>query len=409
MNEDNLLARVNQGLDEVRPYLATDGGNLSLVKITSDFTVFIRFEGSCKTCDVNQMTLKLGIEESVKKYAPEVKSVETVDYKMVKSDIIIIGAGPCGLFSVFEAGLLKMRCHLIDFLPQPGGQFSEIYPKKPIYDIPGFPEILAGDLVNNLMKQIAPFKPGFTLGEKVEKIHRKPDGSFDVITNRKTKHNGKVIVIAAGLGCFEPRKPEIKELSVFEDRGVDYIIKDPYKYNKKKVIISGGGDSALDWAIHLGNGIADEITLVHRRDTFRGHLDSVDQLYQMSKAGKLNLITNAEVTELEGDNVLKHVRIKQENTTFLKEADYWIPLFGLSPKLGPIANWGLNLDKKNRELRNLENCGTRDEIKKLEKWENWGIKQMCKSRARAPKLGNWDFGKIGELMILTNRDCARRN
>jgi thioredoxin reductase (NADPH) len=126
---------------------------------------------------------------------------------MIKSDIIIIGAGPCGLFSVFEAGLLKMRCHLIDFLPQPGGQCAEIYPKKPIYDIPGFPEILAGELVDNLMQQIAPFKPGFTLGERVEVINKKEDGSFDVITNRGTQHNGKVIVIAAGLGCFEPRKP----------------------------------------------------------------------------------------------------------------------------------------------------------------------------------------------------------
>ena len=266
---------------------------------------------------------------------------------MIKSDIIIIGAGPCGLFSVFEAGLLKMRCHLIDFLPQPGGQCAEIYPKKPIYDIPGFPEILAGELVDNLMKQIAPFKPGFTLGERVEVINKKTDGSFDVITNRGTMHNGKVIVIAAGLGCFEPRKPNVESLHMFEDKGVDYIIKNPDKFINKKVIISGGGDSALDWAIHLGKGIASEVTLVHRRDSFRGNLDSVDQLYEMSTARKLNLITNAEVIDLEGDRHLNKVRIKTENETFLKEADYWIPLFGLTPKLGPIANWGLNLDKNN--------------------------------------------------------------
>ncbi len=276
---------------------------------------------------------------------------------MIKSDIIIIGAGPCGLFSVFEAGLLKMRCHLIDFLPQPGGQCAEIYPKKPIYDIPGFPEILAGELVDNLMQQIAPFKPGFTLGERVEVINKKEDGSFDVITNRGTQHNGKVIVIAAGLGCFEPRKPNIESLQMFEDRGVDYIIKNPDKFSNKKVIISGGGDSALDWAIHLGKGIANEVTLVHRRDSFRGNLDSVDQLYEMSTAGKLNLITNAEVINLEGEGHLNKVLIKTENETFLKEADYWIPLFGLTPKLGPIASWGLNLDKNNI-LVNTEDYST---------------------------------------------------
>tara|TARA_Y100001968_G_C19448252_1_gene766717 strand:+ start:304 stop:1311 length:1008 start_codon:yes stop_codon:yes gene_type:complete len=270
---------------------------------------------------------------------------------MIKTDIIIIGAGPCGLFSVFEAGLLKMKCHLIDFLPNPGGQCSEIYPKKPIYDIPGFPEILAGDLVDNLMKQIAPFKPGFTLGEKVEIIQKNQDGGFLVATNRGTEHHCKVIVIAAGLGCFEPRKPIIDNLSFFEDKGVDYIIKDPMKFKNKNVIISGGGDSALDWAIHLAKNIASEVTLVHRRDSFRGHLDSVDQLKKMSESGKINLITNAEVIAVNGNNKLSSVHIKQADSVLEQNLDYWIPLFGLTPKLGPIADWGLNLNKNKIEVQ----------------------------------------------------------
>ena len=264
---------------------------------------------------------------------------------MIKTDVIIIGAGPCGLFSVFEAGLLKMRCHLIDFLPNPGGQCAEIYPKKPIYDIPGFPEILAGDLVDNLMSQIKPFKPGFTLGERVETIEKKEDNSFLVVTNRGTQHLAKVVVIAAGLGCFEPRKPVVDNLSLFEDKGVDYIVKNPEKFKDKKVIISGGGDSALDWSIYLAKGIVSELTLVHRRDSFRGHLDSVEQLNKMTKSGKINLITNAEVVGLKGKDNLSTVSIKRDQGVLEKQADYWIPLFGLTPKLGPIADWGLNLDK----------------------------------------------------------------
>ena len=264
---------------------------------------------------------------------------------MIESDIIIVGAGPCGLFSVFEAGLLKMRCHLIDYLPQPGGQCSEIYPKKPIYDIPGFPSILAGELVDNLMKQIEPFKPGFTLGERVDTIKKKEDGFFYVTTHLGTKHKAKVIVIAAGLGCFEPRKPQIENLAFFENKGVDYIIKDPNKFKGKRVVVSGGGDSALDWSIYLANGIASELTLVHRRETFRGHPDSVDQVFDLSKQGKINLITNAEVQSIEGDSLLKKLKIKTGDNIIDCSTDFWIPLFGLTPRLGPVAEWGLGLDK----------------------------------------------------------------
>jgi thioredoxin reductase (NADPH) len=190
---------------------------------------------------------------------------------MIETDIIIIGAGPVGLFTVFEAGLLKLRCHLIDSLPTAGGQCSEIYPKKPIYDIPGFPSILAGELIDNLMDQAKPFKPGFTLGESAETIEKTNDDSFIVTTNKGTKHIAKNVAIAGGLGVFEPRKPPIANLSQFEDKGVEYIIKDPEIYRGKNVVISGGGDSALDWTIYLiEKKIAKSVTLVHRSQTFRG-------------------------------------------------------------------------------------------------------------------------------------------
>ncbi|HAT70357.1 MAG TPA: ferredoxin--NADP(+) reductase, partial [Flavobacteriaceae bacterium] len=213
---------------------------------------------------------------------------------MISTDILIIGAGPTGLFTVFEAGLLKLKCHLIDALPQPGGQCSEIYPKKPIYDIPAFPEVLAGDLVNNLMKQIEPFQPGFTLGERAQTIDKQEDGTFIVTTNKGTKHHAPVVAIAGGLGSFEPRKPPISNIKDFEDRGVSYIIRDPEVYRDKKVIIAGGGDSALDWSIFLAD-VASEVTLVHRRSEFRGALDSVEKVSELSKLGKIKLVTNAEV------------------------------------------------------------------------------------------------------------------
>lgn len=264
---------------------------------------------------------------------------------MIKTDIIIVGAGPCGLFTVFEAGLLKMRCHFIDSLPIPGGQCAEIYPKKPIYDIPGFPEILAEDLIKNLMKQIEPFKPGFTLGERAESVEKTSDNKFVVTTNKGTQHEAPVIVIAGGLGCFEPRKPKIDNLKYFEGKGVEYIIKDPSLFHDKKIVISGGGDSALDWAIYFSKR-AKEVTLVHRRSTFRGHLDSVDTIKKLANQGKINLITESEVFKIEGDGNIQSVSIKSANDQVMNlKTDYWFPLFGLTPKLGPIQNWGLNLEK----------------------------------------------------------------
>ena len=266
---------------------------------------------------------------------------------MIETDILIIGAGPTGLFTVFEAGLLKLKCHLIDALPQAGGQCSEIYPKKPIYDIPGFPEILAGELVDNLMEQIKPFQPGFTLGERADTIEKLEDGSFVVTTNKGTKHHAPIVAIAGGLGSFEPRKPLLDNITDFEDKGVNYFIKEPEMYRDKKVVIAGGGDSALDWSIFLSD-IASEVTLVHRRNEFRGALDSVEKVQELKNQGKIKLITPAEVIGLKGKDTLEAILIKKttEGAEVTEmEIDNFIPLFGLSPKLGPIADWGLEIEK----------------------------------------------------------------
>lgn len=266
---------------------------------------------------------------------------------MIETDIIIIGAGPVGLFTVFEAGLLKLKCHLIDSLPAAGGQCSEIYPKKPIYDIPGFPSVLAGELVDNLMEQAAPFKPGFTLGEAATQIEKQEDGSFIVTTVRGTKHHAPIVMIAGGLGVFEPRKPPISNIEEFEDRGVEYIIKDPEFYRGKKVVIAGGGDSALDWAYFLAEkNIAKEVALVHRSSSFRGHLDSVQKVINFAEQGKIKLITEAEVTEIHGADKLEKVVVKHaKDGDIHHETDHFIPLFGLKPSLGPIADWGLEIEK----------------------------------------------------------------
>lgn len=276
---------------------------------------------------------------------------------MIKTDILIIGAGPTGLFTVFEAGLLKLKCHLIDALPQPGGQCSEIYPKKPIYDIPGFPEILAGDLTRNLLEQGKQFEPGFTLGERAETIEKQDDGSFIVTTNKGTKHHAPVVAIAGGLGSFEPRKPAIDGLADYEDNGVEYIIKDPEFYRDKRVVISGGGDSALDWSIFLTD-VASEVTLIHRRNEFRGALDSVEKVRELTQEGKINLVTPAEVKELHGDGKIEAVTYEREGESVRIETDHFVPLFGLSPKLGPIGNWGLEIEKNAIKVDNTLNYQT---------------------------------------------------
>ncbi|WP_068597399.1 NAD(P)/FAD-dependent oxidoreductase [Vaginella massiliensis] len=270
---------------------------------------------------------------------------------MIETDIVIIGAGPTGLFAVFEAGLLKMRCHLIDALPQPGGQLTELYPKKPIFDIPGYPSVGAGELIDNLMEQIKQFEPTFSLNEVATTIDKQEDGSFVVGTNRGTQVHAKAVAIAGGLGSFEPRKPLIENIAQYEENGVEYFVRNPEMFRDKRIVIAGGGDSALDWSIFLVD-VAAEVTLVHRRNEFRGALDSVDKVIELKKQGKINLITPAEVVGISGDEKVERLTIEKEGETFEIETDFFIPLFGLTPKLGPIAEWGLEIEKNAVKVNN---------------------------------------------------------
>lgn len=271
---------------------------------------------------------------------------------MIQTDIAIIGAGPVGLFAVFEAGLLKMRCHLIDYLPQIGGQLSEIYPKKPIYDIPGYPSILAQELIDNLREQITPFHPSYTLGERVEGLEKRGEADFLLTTNMGTQIEAKAVVIAGGLGCFEPRKPAVEGLENFENgKGVNYMILEPEHYRGKDMVLAGGGDSALDWTIFLAE-VANKVTLVHRSESFRGAPDSVNKVMQLAEEGKIDLLLNSNLTHVHGNGKLHSVSLENSKTkeTATIETDYLIPLFGLSPKLGPIDDWGLVIDKNAIEV-----------------------------------------------------------
>ena len=269
---------------------------------------------------------------------------------MIYTDIVVIGAGPTGLFTVFEAGLLGMRCHLVDSLTKPGGQCVEIYPNKPIYDIPAYPEIMAGELIDKLLEQIKPFSPGYTLGETAEKLS-KSEGKFLITTDKNTQISAKVIAIAGGLGNFEPRKPFIDDLNKFEDNGVQYSIVDPKKFQGKNVVISGGGDSALDWTIVLSE-IANKVTLIHRRNQFRGAVDSVNKIQQLKDKNKLDIITPAVLKKLNGKNKLESIDISNDNEIINIPTDYLIPLYGLVPKMDVFKSWGLEIEKNALKVNN---------------------------------------------------------
>lgn len=270
---------------------------------------------------------------------------------MITTDLLIIGAGPTGLFTVFEAGLLKMKCHIIDALPQPGGQLAELYPKKPIFDIPGYPSVGAGELITNLMEQIKQFEPGSTLSETAVSLNKVDEEWFEVTTNKGTVHRAKAVAIAGGLGTFEPRKPDISNVADYEEKGVEYFIKDPEHFRGKKVVIAGGGDSALDWSIFLAD-VASEVTLIHRRNEFRGALDSVEKVQALKNQGKINLITPAEVVGLKGEGHIQAITVEKEGEHYDIETDFFVPLFGLTPKLGEIANWGLDIEKNAIKVNN---------------------------------------------------------
>jgi len=273
---------------------------------------------------------------------------------MINTDICIIGAGPVGLFAVFEAGLLKMRCHLIDALPQVGGQLSEIYPHKPIYDIPGYPSITAQELINNQMSQNEPFKPTFSLAERVDELQKQEDGSYIVLGSEGTQIHCQVVVIAGGLGCFEPRKPELENLSNYEGKNVHYMVKDPEKFRDQRIVIAGGGDSALDWTIFLSD-IAKEVTLVHRSDSFRGAPDSAEKVFNLAQNGKINLLLSHNLHKVNGNGHLESVHMTNKTKEeVVINTDHFIPLYGLSPKLGPIADWGLSIDKNAIEVNTFD-------------------------------------------------------
>ena len=267
-----------------------------------------------------------------------------MEKQFFETDVVIIGAGPVGLFAVFELGLLDMKCHVIDILDKPGGQCAELYPEKPIYDIPGMPSVLGQELVDSLMKQIEPFSPTFHLSSMVQEINKIDDIFWELKTDSDEVFKTKTIIIAGGGGSFLPKKPPIKEIENFENNSVFYSIKNKEKFRDKDLVIVGGGDSALDWVLNL-EPIAKRITLVHRRDQFRAAPDSVKKIFSLIESDKIDFIIG-QVSSLNGkDGILESLKCKTQDTEVEVSCDALLPFFGLTMKLGPIANWGLNLNE----------------------------------------------------------------
>ena len=264
----------------------------------------------------------------------------------IKTDALIVGAGPVGLFAVFELGLLDIKCHLIDILPKIGGQCAELYPEKPIYDIPGFPVVTGQGLIDNLMKQIEPFGPTFHLGQMVEgleSIGKAEAPLFRVTTDAGTVFETKTVLIAAGGGSFQPKKPPIAGIEAYEGKSVFYAVRKMEDFRDRTILIVGGGDSALDWTLNL-QPIAKRVILMHRRDEFRAAPHSVDQMRTLVADGKMDLVLG-QVMGLKGENgQLEAATIRgTDNVNFDLACDRMLPFFGLTMKLGPIADWGLNL------------------------------------------------------------------
>ncbi len=266
---------------------------------------------------------------------------------MIHTDVVIVGAGPCGLFQVFELGLLGLKAEVVDSIRQPGGQCSELYPDKPIYDIPGIPVCTGEELTNSLMKQIEPFEPGFHLGEEVQVLSRNDDDTFFVETSKGTQFTAKAVVIAAGVGSFQPRPLHVQGAEDFAGTSLHYRVRDPEQFRGKKLAILGGGDSALDWVLELAD-VAERITLVHRRDEYRAVHDSVAKMKKLVADGAMDEILSAKASAIagEGGQVSSITIQPKEGDAVEVDVDHVLVFFGLAPKLGPIADWGLNINRK---------------------------------------------------------------
>jgi thioredoxin reductase (NADPH) len=267
---------------------------------------------------------------------------------MIKTDVLIIGAGPTGLFCAHQLGLIGLKCEIVDNLDKAGGQCIELYPDKPIYDIPAVPECTGEELTNNLLKQIEPFNVKFHLNERVE-IVKKENENWYVKTNNNSEFSVSSIIIAGGVGSFEPRKFPLKDIEKFENKSLFYSIKDKNIFKDKTISIFGGGDSALDWAIELSQN--SKINLIHRRDGFSGAQASVDKVKELEKAGKINLFTQYQINSIKGGDSIENVSIKHDEGEIKElKTDYVLGFFGLIMQLGPILDWGLNLNKKTIEV-----------------------------------------------------------
>jgi thioredoxin reductase (NADPH) len=266
---------------------------------------------------------------------------------VINTDVVIVGAGPCGLFQVFELGLLGLKAEVVDSISYPGGQCAELYPDKPIYDIPAVPMCTGQELTDLLLKQIEPFEPGMHLGQEVQVLQRQDDGTFLVETSKGTQFNAKAVVIAAGVGSFQPRPLRVPDAESYEDKSLHYRVRDPGQFAGKRLVILGGGDSALDWVLELA-GTAEHITLVHRRDEYRAVPDSVAKMKQLVADGKVDEITSAKAKSINGADgqVTSVVIAPKEGDEVEVEADHVLVFFGLAPKLGPIAEWGLDINRK---------------------------------------------------------------
>jgi thioredoxin reductase (NADPH) len=268
------------------------------------------------------------------------------------TDLLIIGAGPAGLFAIFEAGMLKIKCHVIDTLEHIGGQCSALYPEKPIYDIPAHPKILANDLINNLESQAAAFNPVYHLNQRADKLEKDSNGNFVITTSKNKQITARAIIIAAGCGAFGPNRPPLDDIEKYEGKSIFYSIPSKARFADKRVVIAGGGDSAVDWAISLSE-ICQKLYVIHRRDKFRCSPESAERLKELASAGKIELVIPYQLEGLTGENGnLSSVIVKDFHSNFRDlPCDYLLPFYGLAMELGPIANWGLNL---NRHLINVD-------------------------------------------------------